>query len=539
MSSSMLSLLAGLGNGYLKGTRQRLEDERQAKFDDQNSQLFDARMADINRANTDRQALADAAKPASANESAVTLNTGDGARVYQMPQGVDAADVAASDARQFTRNLSQAPAPAPATAEPASMVQTVQRPEIGQTFAVNSVAYPDKVSMQKAQTQYDAPDARNARIAAAYAATARPMEAIQMQTAVRQGKAADIELKAAQTQEARDAFNTTAMDALRNLGTFQGAAKLMTDTGAFGLAGVKFEAEPSADGKTMSFYRTGPDGKRSLFNSVSNDRDGELRVIQSLLKVPADKLVDWHLDAQKRAIDAQHWDKTFKQSQDQFTINKGLQQQQIALSAGHLQLAQADDLRKQTLFDNEAKVPEAVKRSYASLESAAKSMDAAIYKAQADGMFRADDPGAQKLMADRAAVSLKMANLLKPYMPEDTPAATPDPLGLNPGDKPKVAAPSAPSASMQSTLQAAAVAPTTAQPGSTTSPNQPPPDPWAGRSFAQRQADLLSRIQAAERDPELVSLEQRRIAAVKAGKAPQANALINEFKQLRAQRYGY
>ena len=110
MSSSMLSLLAGLGNGYLKGTQKRQDDERQAKLDNQNTQLFDARMADINRANTDRQALSDAAKPATANENAVTLNTGDGPRVYEMPKGVDATDVAASDARQFTRSLNQAPA---------------------------------------------------------------------------------------------------------------------------------------------------------------------------------------------------------------------------------------------------------------------------------------------------------------------------------------------------------------------------------------------------------------------------------------------
>ena len=105
MSSSMLSLLAGLGSGYLKGTQKRQDDERQANIDKQNSQLFDARMADINRANADRQALADAARPATANENAVTLDTGDGPRVYEMPKGVDATDVAASDARQFTRSL--------------------------------------------------------------------------------------------------------------------------------------------------------------------------------------------------------------------------------------------------------------------------------------------------------------------------------------------------------------------------------------------------------------------------------------------------
>ena len=357
-----------------------------------------------------------------------------------------------------------------------------------------------------------------------------------MQTAVRQGKAADVQLKAAQTQEARDAFNNTAMDSFRNLGTFQGAAKLMTDTGAFGLAGAKFDAEPSADGKTMAFYKTGPDGKRSLFNSVSNDRDGELKIIQSMLKVPADKLVDWHLDAQKRAIDTEHWDKTFKQSQDQFNVTKGLQQQQIGLSAGHLKLAQADDLRKQTLFDNEAKVPEVVKKSYASLDTAAKAMDAAIYKAQADGLFRPEDPGAQRLMADRAAVSLKMANLLKPYMPDATPGAAPDPLGFN---KLGVAAPATPASAARTVASVAAPVASMQSTLSAQPPAKAPADPWAGRSFAQRQADLVSRVQGAARDPELVSLEQRRNAAVQAGKAAQANALIDEFKQIRSKRYGF
>ena len=529
----MLSLLAGLGNGYLKGAQKRQDDERQAKLDNQNTQLFDARIADINRTNTDRQALSDAAKPATANENAVTLNTGDGPRVYEMPKGVDATDVAVSDARQFTRNLSQAPAPAPPTAEPASMVQTVQRPEIGQTFAVNSVAYPDKVSMQKAQTEHDAPDARNDRIAAAYAATGRPMEATQMQTAMRQGKLANIELDAAKAKQARDAFNATATDTFRRLGTFQGAIKLMTDTDALGLAGVKFEAEPSANGKTMRFYRTEPDGKRSFVDSVDNDRKGELDLIRSMLKVSPEKMVEWHVDAQKRAIDAERWEKNFKQLQDQFNTTKGLQQQQIGISGGSLKLAQAEDRRKQTLFDNEAKVPEVVKKSYASLDTAAKAMDAAIYKAQADGLFRPEDPGAQRLMADRAAVSLKMANLLKPYMPDGTPGAALDPLGFNkagvaaPAVPASAARPVAPAASMQSTLNPQLPA------------KAPAADPWAGRSFAQRQADLVSRTQGAARDPELVSLEQRRVAAVQAGKAAQANALIDEFKQIRAKRYGF
>ena len=49
----------------------------------------------------------------------------------------------------------------------------------------------------------------------------------------------------------------------------------------------------------------------------------------------------------------------------------------------------------------------------------------------------------------------------------------------------------------------------------------------------------MSRTQGAARDPELINLEQRRVAAVQAGKAAQANALIDEFKQIRSKRYGF
>ena len=185
-------------------------------------------------------------------------------------------------------------------------------------------------------------------------------------------------------------------------------------------------------------------------------------------------------------------------------------------------------------------MPEVVKKSYASLETAAKAMDAAIYKAQADGLFRPEDPGAQRLMADRAAVSLKMANLLKPYMPDGTPGAAPDPLGFN---KAGVAVPAVPAALVSAARPVAPAAAPAASMQSTLSA-QPPAkapaaDPWGGRSFAQRQADLVSRTQGAARDPELINLEQRRNAAVQAGKAAQANALIDEFKQIRAKRYGF
>ena len=282
--------------------------------------------------------------------------------------------------------------------------------------------------------------------------------------------------------------------------------------------------------------QTEPDGKRSFVKSVGNDTEGELDLIRSMLKVSPEKMVEWHVDAQKRAIDAERWDKTFKQSQDQFNVTKGLQQQQIGISGGSLKLAQAENLRKQTLFDNDAKVPEVVKKSYASLETAAKAMDAAIYKAQADGLFRPEDPGAQRLMADRAAVSLKMANLLKPYMPDGTPGAAPDPLGFN---KAGVAAPAAAATPVSAARTDAPVASMQSALNAQTPAKAPATDPWAGRSFAQRQADLVSRTQGAARDPELVSLEQRRSAAVQAGKAAQANALIDEFKQIRAKRYGF
>lgn len=53
--SKMAAFFAGLGSGYLKADRQRFEDERQAKLDAQNQQLYDAKMQDILTAQSERK----------------------------------------------------------------------------------------------------------------------------------------------------------------------------------------------------------------------------------------------------------------------------------------------------------------------------------------------------------------------------------------------------------------------------------------------------------------------------------------------------
>jgi len=53
--SSMMALLAGFGSGYLKGQQQKLENERQAKKDEQDQKLFDIRMEDAIAARDERQ----------------------------------------------------------------------------------------------------------------------------------------------------------------------------------------------------------------------------------------------------------------------------------------------------------------------------------------------------------------------------------------------------------------------------------------------------------------------------------------------------
>lgn len=403
MSRALLSFIGGMGSGYLSQTDKNKDRARQEKLDAQNQQLFDAKIDDINRAKTDRQALADAGKPATVEE---------GAGGMLKPETMDNRDVGlAENAALPNQGLSD------------------------KAYRVAGASYATPAEAATAKTAYEAPDAVAARTAQALRSTGRATEAMQMEAAVKSGKMSDIQLSAAKVQEARDAYNTTAMDAFRAHGVFQGAAKMMTDTGMGNLAGTKFDAVASADGKTMEFYRTGADGQRTLAHQVPNTREGELSLITASLKLSPDKMVDWYQDSVKRASETERWDKSFNRQGDQFSQTHAIAKQ----SAERQDSLASLQIKAGTLAYDKAveehKVPAAVKQQVEILRDELKTIATATAKAQAEGMWQPDNPGAKAQGERQMVVNEQLRTLLTPYMPKKDAAAT-QPFGTPNGDAP-------------------------------------------------------------------------------------------------------
>jgi hypothetical protein len=434
MSRALLSFIGGMGQGALAQTELNRSNARQDTQDAQRTQLFDARMDDINREKADRNALKEAGKEAVVTDAPVTLDSGSGPVAYAMPAGVDAADVAASDARQFRRAQESQGAEAPL-------------PTIGAgKYTVNGTQYANRDTGLKAAADYNSADAVTARQIKAYQAAGKASEAAQLQASSTQGKMSALQLKTAQEAQAREGFNSKALDTFRSEGVFNGAARMMTETGAFGMAGAKFEAVPTKDGKTMEFYRMNEGGERVKVGTTSNDREGELAMVQKFLQVSPDKIVDWYTDSLKRASDAQkgekedaRWNKTFDQNASHIKAQERNAQAQLGLAGGRLKIEQDEARYKAAVRADELKLPHAVKTAHAALEKQANSIDAALNKAMADGSYTPDSVGVQTLMNNRFTVSNQMADLINPYLPKKAGGNTGDVLGIE--DTPAAPAP--------------------------------------------------------------------------------------------------
>lgn len=78
-----------------------------------------------------------------------------------------------------------------------------------------------------------------------------------------------------------------------------------------------------------------------------------------------------------------------------------------------------------------AKMPEAAKLSYANLNDQAKQIDGAITKAQAEGSWDPNSPGAKALQVRRASIGIAQRKMLSDYTDDGDAAPTADPLKLN------------------------------------------------------------------------------------------------------------
>jgi hypothetical protein len=187
----------------------------------------------------------------------------------------------------------------------------------------------------------------------------------------------------------------------------------------------------------------GPQGEKEI-GSYPNTTAGQLAVRQRFMKADPATRTAWLEEKKKeeKDLESQTWDRGYKERelkvhQDQATAQIANAKAQLAISGGHLKLAQQEEARKVTAFNQEQKIPVAVKTKYAALESAAKILDTEMTRAQVNGVFDPGSAAGQSLIDKRTSINLEMASLLNPYIDQANekskvePAKKADPLGFN------------------------------------------------------------------------------------------------------------
>ena len=415
MSSGLLAFIGGMGKGYLAQNERNMDrarqdrqddrldrqEERQMRLDAQAKELHDYQIEGINRERSNRKADIEAAKPV-------------------------AADTAWE---QSTDGMT------PEQQEELAVKMSTGEVEGTKTYSVAGKNYgADKTASDTALAKANTPEAAQARRMQTLRATGRGTEADQLETTLRQGKLAELQLSDAQLANLDKQHNRALQEQIEKSGgdVFAAAVSIGTETGLGTLAGAKVSVQLNQDG-SRQFVTTAADGSKKLGKIYPKGPEGELRLMQELTRADPVTKLQWahereqaRIAAEERAQGQDRWEKTFKQTAKH-------QDAQLGIAGGHLALQKSEEARKKFVFSQENKLPAAVKTAYAALEANAKSIDSALAKAQAEGNFRMDDPGAKQLLADRTAISMKMDALLNPYIPAPpgkggAPAA--DPFGV-------------------------------------------------------------------------------------------------------------
>ena len=439
MSNALLAFLGGMGSGYFGQRDKNVELERQARLDAQATELHNARMDEINLGKKNQAALTAAGQAATVNENATTLDTGAGAKVYDMAGG---ADIAASDARQF--NLHPLPITAAADAAPdAPAPVAAPRAVTGSTYSVNGVGYSPAAGI-KAAADYNAPEGRAARIQAAYDATGRPMEAIQYGAAQAAGKLSTLHLSDAELAHANNLYNTAInQEIINNNGdTFAGLASAATKTAVAGLKGSTVSVQTNADG-TRNFVTTTPDGNKTTGKTYPKGPEGDLLARQDASKVDPTTKIQWlhenyqaKLAAEKVQTEKDQFNQEIKVKQDVAKAQISSAGASAAHAFGALTIARAEESRKAKDYLETNRLPKTDQLQLAYLETDAKANYAALVKAQAENLFVADSPNAQALLKERANIISRMQAIFdRNPAPKAATAPAPNPLSY-PGAKP-------------------------------------------------------------------------------------------------------
>lgn len=257
--NAALAFLAGLGKGYMSESMRQSDKTRQDKMDQIKFDEADAAKAERDRLKSMRAQMGDAAAPVTADPNMVA------------PASMDNRDVG----------------------------QPGEQPLLQEGYRVGNQTFPDQAAAQAAAMPQNTPDARMARMSDVMMRAGEPVAAQNLRTGAMHEKAGQLALDEATRKAITDKFNEdlgTRVNSFDDLGAFITSSKGDGQNGA-----LQMKPQISADGKTVTMVKLGPDGTETATPyTFSNDAAGLVRAKAMLSKIPVEhQLTHLHSQAQE------------------------------------------------------------------------------------------------------------------------------------------------------------------------------------------------------------------------------------------------
>ncbi|WP_225784651.1 transglycosylase SLT domain-containing protein [Xenophilus sp. Marseille-Q4582] len=304
-------------------------------------------------------------------------------------------------------------------------------------FSVAGQTYADRAAADGAATKANAPEAVAARAAQVYRQHGQLDKAAALESNQRQA-----ELQKMQIEEtARTLKKNGVMDALAQ---FRATGDAASATKALAGAGFQIDGEVSVAPVELDVPGL---GKIKTYEASFGMKDGDkvvpikLNAHQATMAMmPYEQVMAQQARAAETGRQQANADRSFYEGVRQFNISNDRanrtadRQDRLAdtqIKTAELALSEAQ---------NNAKIPAAVKTRVDGLRKEADTIGAAIVKAQAEGSWSAEAPGARQLLERRAVITEQINQALAPYMPEKK-GEDDDPFLLRKGGAPGKAIP--------------------------------------------------------------------------------------------------
>ncbi|VTU38227.1 Transglycosylase SLT domain protein [Variovorax sp. PBS-H4] len=290
-------------------------------------------------------------------------------------------------------------------------------------FSVAGQTYADRAAADTAATKANAPEAVNARVAGAYRSNGKVDKAIAIESADRMAEVQKMQL-------ADQRWKRDLGAAMR--GGHAGLAQLASSSEAGPMAGLKVQPIVSEDGKSVTYAALDADGKATPIPGLpqfSNDQNGMIQAAWMLDRTvdPAARMA--HFTQQQERDRAQkNSDRSYNQSERHFeaTNSRADRAETRQGKLADVQIKSADLAYQEALRGS--KIPQGVKMQVEGWREEAKTINAAITKAMADGTWDTNNPNAKELLTRQAVANSKISAALKPFMKDESTGA--DPFGL-------------------------------------------------------------------------------------------------------------